>query len=314
MILYLHIIKKTTVKKLFTIASLLAFCAGTQAQNVGIGTTTPTERLDVNGNVNVGGQLKLAGAAGTTNQVLMKDASNNPVWGNLSSYKNIAVFNCSSSSATTAGTNNVTYNWTVPAGVTSILMEGWSGGGGGGTYSGGGGGGYMTAILAVTPGNTVTVTVGAGGAPGSSTADGIHGGTTTVQTSIGTCYIIGAGGGHSGDLSSNVILALSVSFGGGGLGTAGITNVVAYYGQSGSSDVIKFEQVTATEFAKVIYYGDGGDAALFPGSGGKGSYSLSSATYSMINLGKTGALVGGGGGGDRVSPGAGLGGMVILHY
>lgn len=39
------------------------------AQNVGIGTTTPTQKLDVNGNVNVSGTLLANGTAGTAGRI-----------------------------------------------------------------------------------------------------------------------------------------------------------------------------------------------------------------------------------------------------
>jgi hypothetical protein len=48
------------------------------SQNVGIGTTTPTEKLDVNGNINLSGQLSLANNAGTSGQVLTSQVAGNP--------------------------------------------------------------------------------------------------------------------------------------------------------------------------------------------------------------------------------------------
>jgi hypothetical protein len=66
--------------------------------------------------------------------------------------------------------------FTVPTGITSITTEMWGGGGGGGNAGGwnygypGGGAGYTTATLSVTPGQTLTVMVGAGGTKGSTTS------------------------------------------------------------------------------------------------------------------------------------------------
>lgn len=71
--------------------------------------------------------------------------------------------------------------WRVPAGVTHIIVELWGAGGGGaagtssvvgGAQSAGGGGGgggsgaYVRASLAVSPGETYTIKVGAAGAAG----------------------------------------------------------------------------------------------------------------------------------------------------
>lgn len=70
-----------------------------------------------------------------------------------------------------------TYAFTVPAGVTRLLVELWGGGsGGGGALSSnsaiaylpcsGGAGGYVRAVISVTSGATYNVTVGAGGSGG----------------------------------------------------------------------------------------------------------------------------------------------------
>jgi trimeric autotransporter adhesin len=50
------------MKKIFILFIFLSVVKNTSAQNVGIGTTTPAEKLDVNGNVNVSGQLKTSSA------------------------------------------------------------------------------------------------------------------------------------------------------------------------------------------------------------------------------------------------------------
>jgi len=51
---------------------------------VGIGTTAPTEKLDVNGNINLTGVLKLVGSSGTVGQVLTSNGSGSPAWRNAS--------------------------------------------------------------------------------------------------------------------------------------------------------------------------------------------------------------------------------------
>src|SRR5687767_3167062 len=98
------------------------------AQNVGVGTTTPVEKLDVNGNINVTGTIKANGVDGTANQVLMKNGSGALSWGDLCDYKNYEMFN-----------ELGVQTWVVPAGVTKIEVEIWGGGGGGSMYCGGGG-------------------------------------------------------------------------------------------------------------------------------------------------------------------------------
>ena len=46
------------MKQLFCILMIILFANHLTAQNPGIGTTTPTEKLDVNGNLNVSGNIK----------------------------------------------------------------------------------------------------------------------------------------------------------------------------------------------------------------------------------------------------------------
>lgn len=48
--------------------------------NFGIGTVTPTDKLHVNGNVNVTGTIKVNGSAGTSGQVLTSNGTNDPTW------------------------------------------------------------------------------------------------------------------------------------------------------------------------------------------------------------------------------------------
>ncbi len=51
---------KNMIYKLFFIVMLAGISLPGISQNVGIGTTEPTEKLDVNGNVNISGNLKTA--------------------------------------------------------------------------------------------------------------------------------------------------------------------------------------------------------------------------------------------------------------
>jgi hypothetical protein len=294
---------------------LLTFCSISKAQNVGVGTTTPSEKLDVNGNVNVGGQLKLNGNAGSANQVMMKDASNNPVWGDMCDYKNIAVFDCAAT-AFSAGASNCIQTWTVPTGVTSILVECWGGGGGGSNGSGGGGGGYITAKIDVTSASIANFSIGAGGQYSSGTADGINGGTTTFN--IGSSTISATGGG-GGIYLSNLFQSISSPFNlnnGGNYSAIGLTN--KFFGLSGKSGLAtekSYIQVNATEFATVYKFGDGGDAGNALGSGAKGGYYLIGATvFQNIYAEFKPSISGGGGGSDQGNGYVGRGGRIIIHY
>ena len=145
-----------------------------------------------------------------------------------------------------------TYSFTAPSSVTHILVEVWGAGGGGGggisvggfitsAGSGGGAGGYTRAILAVTPGATYNIIVGAAGAAGT---DCIFNGLSCTNGSSNTP---GTDGGISEitDNSSGILASAAGGFGGGagnltgcdiggagGAGSSG-TNTIGRSGGSG---------------------------------------------------------------------------------
>jgi hypothetical protein len=159
----------------------------TTAGKIGIGTTSPTAKLDVSGTV------KIADGTQGSGKVLTSDASGNASWQTAAvttgSFTNMQVYS-------TSGTST----FTVPAGVTKIMVEVWGGGGGGGIGSttvgrsgyGGGGGGYGKQIFTVTSGTSYTVTVGAGGLAGTASTSGGSGGTSSFST------LVNASGGTGG--------------------------------------------------------------------------------------------------------------------
>ncbi len=64
--------------KTHKVIAVLLLAGLTLAQNVGIGTATPTQRLDVNGNVQFSGALMPAGNPGAIGQVLVSRGPNPP--------------------------------------------------------------------------------------------------------------------------------------------------------------------------------------------------------------------------------------------
>lgn len=143
-----------------------------------------------------------------------------------------------------SGTNNT---FTVPTGVTAIEVKLW-GAAGGGIGQPGGPGGYTTAVIAVTPGEPLTVIVGGsgkasgsagfggGGAGGSGVcAGGGGGGRTAILRGLtelatagggggainhGSGFSGGPGGGFEGGIGTNANSTTQWS-GGGGTQTAG---------------------------------------------------------------------------------------------
>lgn len=67
------------MKRLIVLACLTGVVS-TKAQNVGIGTTLPTEKLDINGNIKISGSINLNGNTGLAGQALTSQGNNPPTW------------------------------------------------------------------------------------------------------------------------------------------------------------------------------------------------------------------------------------------
>lgn len=283
------------------------------SQQVGIGTTNPSELLDVNGNININGQFKINGNAGSSGQVLAKNGSNNLSWINMNLYPNISSFDCLND-AVTPNSNNCSYEWVVPSNITSVIVEAWGGGGGGGRQSGGGGGAYISSRLTVTPGSTIQILVGASGNNGSIVTDAIKGGSSTVIYNSISLTAEGGLGGYV-DLSSLPYFGRA----GGSFFASGISNneFLGYAGEYSKSTMVAYQQVSSNDFAKVYYFGNGGDAGATENSGGQGGYQIVSsggATLSSKWAEIRAACPGAGGGADFDGGRKGRGGRVIIHW
>jgi hypothetical protein len=239
--------------------------------NVGIGTNSPSAKLDVAGTVKIADGTQGAG------KVLTSDASGNATWQTAAvstgSFTNMQVY-------ATAGTST----FTVPAGVTKIMVEVWGGGGGGGGTNGGfgaggGGGAYGKQFVTVTPGTGYSVVVGTGGSAGAVGGAGGNGGLS----SFGTGPLISVGGGAGGQPT--------------GAGGAGGTST-ATFNISGENG--RYGYNTSDAY--------GGTA---PNGGHGGLHGVSSA-------GGAGNAPGGGGGGSGATGsfagGAGAVGRVVIWY
>jgi|GEM_PF-1437317 len=201
--------------------------------------------------------------------------------------------------------------WSVPSGVTSCALYIWSGGGGGGaasTYGGGGGGGggvQASTGVAVTPGETITVTIGAGGAAGSA------GGDTTVVGSFGTGTVAGGSAGVAGTVAGQGAGGAGGSTGGnraGGAGGGGGGHVT--YGGGGGGGAGSGADGSAGTSAGVA--GQGGLRA----GGGVQDGGLGGAGAAGTTAALAGAVPGGGGGGASTGAAAGAGGAgyVLIIY
>ena len=163
-----------------------------------------------------------------------------------------------------------TTSWTIPSGVTTLARVGaWGGGGGTSTTgtAGAQGGAYAEADnVSVTPGDTLTMSIGAAGQGGASGGynSGTAGGTTTVTYSATT--VVSAPGGAPGN------------FGTPGSGTQSGTGAIFFQGGQGG-------------YTAAINGGNGGGGAAGPSSNGQ------AGTGGVSNDGGAGGAGDGGNGG-----------------
>lgn len=295
------------MKRFILILSLLLAINLYAQNNVGIGNSSPAEKLDVTGNINVTGTIKANGVDGTANQVLMKNNEGILQWGSMGDFKNFASFYSS-------GT------FIVPVNVTKIAVEIWGAGGGGNSNAGGGGGGYVYAELTVAPSQTGTITVGNGGlyATSSSASDG---GASSIVINGFTINAFGGGG-------ASWISAITNFTGSGGGFPMLIPGFKNYYGMAGTAGGLPkktYQQFNATTFYETVEGGNGGVAYKAPLSAGQGSFILTNlATSNVLRYvgGNTdGSVPGGGGacglafaGGGETAGGLGGRGLVMVYY
>ncbi len=207
------------------------------------------------------------------------------------------------------------HTWTVPAGVTEVTFYAAGGAGGAGGNGGGvgGGGGSAEANLAVTPGQTFTITVGGSGADGAApqlggvAAGGTGGGPSGGRggdggpAQLSTTGVLGGGGGAGGASSVSLpaggaasLVLVAPGGGGGGAGSGASTSAGPGTGTAGSP-----AGAPSTSTASGAAPGSGGSSA----SGSPGTAGGVGGSGSMAGAGAGGA--GGGGAGTATQGGAG---------
>jgi hypothetical protein len=202
------------------------------------------------------------------------------------------------------------HSFVVPSGVKEIsaIVVGAGGGGGGHTlHYGGGGGGIVQSYLKVTPGETVSIFVGTGGAGGNAFGSGPSSGQDSTLST--TLNILRAKGGLRGGL-------ISASAGGEGSNPDGVAG-----GDRGASLSVQPDPGGNS------IYNTGGAPGLtnvnnfFGGSGGGASYGKGGAGGDGAIGGNPpedgfpGERGGGGGGsGNNKSGGQGGNGYVVVYY
>ncbi len=206
----------------------------------------------------------------------------------------------------------------VPAGVTSVIVECWGGGAAGsnaGIASGGGGGGAYTkgTLTGLTPGNSLTIIVGAGGTVSATqaTTDGKNSSVSTIVANGGKTVVNNRNGG-AGGAASAITGAVTVSYAGGaggnGRSSSGGGNNEAGGGGGGS----------ALTTANGSNGGNGGSSTTSVTAGGSGTGAGGGGAAGDGNPDATAGNVPGGGGGGRgegtSTSKSGAHGRVVITY
>lgn len=240
-----------------------------------------------------------------------------------------------------ATSTNGPWTWTVPAGVSQLILDGCGagGGGGGGTATGtslGGGGGGASGIqfsqvqVLAAPGSSLTITVGAGGPGGVATnstfAAATSGGSSLIQGLIGPAILFASG---AGSVSTELRLR------GGGYGQANGSIVggggpsAGWYPFANGSSGAGAPAAVAPSGSKNAQFGtfpiSGGTVCASGGGGGGGSstsggtnggsggdHSDSGGYLYVANYGYSGGAGAGNNNGTQSRGGGGAGGMSIF--
>ena len=305
-------------------------------QNVGIGTNNPSEKLDVNGNINLTGIVKINSSGGAPGQVLMRGDGTSMTWGDPSlcgqfKHNYVATSLGGPISFTVPGNDSVNY----------VLVELWGAGGAGtqttatihycydpnGTGacdgvapyyiqfgSGGGGGGYLRALCKVSGGYIFHGTVGVGGS-----SPGQKGDSTTLFAGH---HKLVAQGGYGGDTVNSNFYYTNARQGGGYAiqrVTSRTDSVLQYWtGEFGKDGAITNNYNHDADFGK------GGDPGNTVNPGGTGGFFDVNGTYvngtvtsiTMNGMGSTASKQPGGGGASNpnTSTLVGAAGRVIFWY
>lgn len=202
------------------------------------------------------------------------------------------------------------YTWTVPPGVSQVMIECWGSGSGSRLDVGGEAGGYGMAIVNILPGTTLEIAIGWGGR-GNAGPVNRQGFPTTVAWQVSSqLYFVRAYGGASA-LSADFQIPSQYSYG--------------RFGNPGEPAMSYFSQKTASVNTIVTHCGAGGAPYGFPFQMGEGSqFTLvegSNALDTYALAASDGPIPGGGAGGIINSASNTLGafqnggpGMVLIRW
>jgi hypothetical protein len=294
-------------KKLLLSSFVVLIFSGVSLAQVGIGTNTPaaSAQLDVSSTERgflpprmTSAQRDLIATPATGLLIFQTDNTPGYYFYNGSAWVSLSG---AASSNGVGSTNKIEVfssngSFTVPTGVSRIIIEAWGGGGGGGGNcspnaagaigGGGGSGAYVKKSIAVIEGQTYTITIGQGGSFGWSTAQNVFG-----QTGSGS---------SGGSTSFGNLLSIAGGSGGGGANCTTFPYVGGGGGSPGST--IETLKVDGNGGTSGCYYNSNNQTYCNNGKGGVNNAAISG----YLGIGSLGR------GGDAGS--AGTQGALIVYY
>lgn len=286
-------------------------CISALAQNVGVGTTTPTQKLDVAGNINTTGNLMVNGVAGTNGQVLTMNGGSMQ-WMDKSRFKNWSMYNTPGAAT-----------FTVPSGVTEVMIEMWGAGGGGHNPGGGGGSGaYFCGLIPVSAISSISIVVGDGGSGGNDNTAPVAGGFSKFSL---PGFNVFANGGNVGDSTHNSTNTVITFIGGqGGIVSvntfpANFRNFIQIPGNHGTPTLQSVLAVTSTIYNTIFTGGIGGVAPFSGLSADTPLYQYNNGTATIRSgISSVGSAIKFACGGsvifNALFGNSGADGMVIIYY
>ncbi|WP_111670164.1 hypothetical protein [Algoriphagus litoralis] len=224
----------------------------------------------------------------------------------------MVVFGYAGMISPTASQQFTEHSWTVPAGVTSVRMEGWSAGADGyGTGTGGGAGGYFLSVIQVVPGTVFRIRIPASGR-------NLY--PLVIQSDLGSLTM--TSGKHPAVEMRD--LTPEASKGGFLERTSGVfeRNTFSIRGEAGHPvKATPLREIASNVYTYQIIGGKGGDAPR-GGSGGNGIFKVTGFPE-LSKAAQPGNFPGGGGGAGyeqydpnatEINSSSGASGVLIIYY
>lgn len=239
------------------LAAVFCSCGVAAQSNVGINTSSPTETLDVNGNVKLSGYIRSQIIPPKNGDVLVSTGSK-VQWQSavLPPFSNVRSFIASGT------TLNIT--WQKPSGINQVIVEAWGAGGGGASNGGGGSGGYVKMTIDVSLVAALTLSVGRSAESLSPNAE--DGGNTVISwISNGQPMSVTVPGGKGASNNDTGVGGFNFVL----ENIPASMSILTFPGKSGQPSRLTNTRYGSSSFATHVSGAIGGDSHFFPNSGGQ---------------------------------------------